>query len=78
MPQNSSCQAPQEAVRANALENASAYLRFTTRTTAVSQFGQKHSFCPVGVRSREATPKQPWQGGAGESMYDFMNSDSSQ
>ena len=24
----------------------------------VRQFGQKHGFCPEGVRSREATPKQ--------------------
>ena len=24
----------------------------------VRQFGQKRSFCPTGVRSREATPKQ--------------------
>ena len=45
-------------------------------TTAVIQFGQKRSFCPAGVRSREATPKQPGLWGGGESMYDvrFENS----
>ena len=44
----------------------------TTRTTAVSQFGQKRSFCPAGVRSRGATPKQPGQGGAGESTWEIL------
>ncbi len=32
--------------------------RWVKTADGVRQFGQKRSFCPTGVRSREATPKQ--------------------